>query len=79
MEIMCFVMSFLLGIGFVMVFGLYACAYQYGKQKQCKHEIFVKIGEYTSYTKVDGVMVKSKDVFYKCSNCSYEETHNNGN
>ena len=79
MEIMYFVISFLLGICFAMMFGLYDYAYNYRKQKQCKHEIFGKIGEYVSYTKVDGVMVESKDVFYKCSNCNYEEKHTNEN
>ena len=79
METVYFVTSFLLGICFAMIFGLYDCAYQYRKQKQCKHEIFVKIGEYPSYTKVDGAMVKSKDVFYKCSNCNHEEKHTNEN
>ena len=79
METFYFVISVLLGVCFAMIFGFYDCAYQYRKQKHCKHETFGKIGEYTSYTKVDGVMVESKDVFYKCSNCNYEEKHNNEN
>ena len=79
MEIMYFAISFLLGICFTMMLGLYEYAYQHRKQKQCKHEIFGKIGEYTSYTKVDGVMVESKDVFYRCSDCDYEEKHSNEN
>ena len=79
METVYLVVSFLFGICFAMMFGLYDYAYQYRKQKQCKHEIFGKIGEYVSYTKVDGVMVESKDVFYKCSNCNYEEKPTNEN
>ena len=79
MEAVYFVRSFLLGICFAMMFGLYEFAYQYRKQKQCKHEIFRKNGECTSYTKVDGVMVESKGIFYKCSNCNHEEKHSNEN
>ena len=79
METLYLVISFLLGICFAMMFGLYDCAYQYRKQKQCKHETFGKIGEYMTYTKVEGVMVQSKDVFYKCSNCNHEEKHTNEN